>query len=452
MPLSAAEKTRILIVGAGPAGMFAAARLGALLREAKGGGEGLRVTLLEKNPKPGRKLLVSGSGRCNIAHDSPVDELLKHFGGGDRPGAAGRFLKRALHALDTPALLAWFESRGLGFVTEASGKIFPESDRAVDVLKILLAELEAMKVELRSGCRLRSLVSLATGGFEAFIDEGGVESSLQAEAVLIATGGITYPVTGSAGDGLALARELGHGIVEARPALAPISVKDWALGKLSGLSFRSAGFVLRREGRVAVERVGDLLITHEGLSGPLILDGSRFLRAGDEIEVSFVPPEEPRGAATLRFEQRLDEEIRDSARVLVRGALVAAGLPKSLAEALRELAGVPAEATCASLSRSARRELARLATAFPVRVQSLGGLDTAMATAGGIPLVEIDPSTMESRIVHGLFFAGELLDIDGDTGGYNLHAAFAMGNAAARGISGFFNEKENSGYQAGGSS
>jgi hypothetical protein len=166
--------------------------------------------------------------------------------------------------------------------------------------------------------------------------------------------------------------------------------------------------------------------------------------------VSFVPPEEPRGAATLRFEQRLDEEIRDSARVLVRGALVAAGLPKSLAEALRELAGVPAEATCASLSRSARRELARLATAFPVRVQSLGGLDTAMATAGGIPLVEIDPSTMESRIVPGLFFAGELLDIDGDTGGYNLHAAFATGNAAARGISGFFNEKENPGHHAGG--
>ena len=427
----------VLVVGGGPAGMYAAARLGALRLESKEGGEAFRVILLERNPRPGRKLLVSGSGRCNIAHDSPVEELLTHYGGGDKPGASARFLKRALYALDTKALLGWFETRGLGFVTETSGKIFPESGRATDVLKVLLAEIETMKIELHSGSRLISLAPLAPGGFEALIEEGGVESTLQFDAVLIATGGITYPVTGSTGDGLTLACTLGHSIVEPKPALAPIFVKDWVLGKLSGLSFRAAAFVLRREGRVAVEREGDLLITHEGLSGPLILDGSRFLRAGDEIEVSFVPPEAPRGTSALRFEQRLDEEIRNSARGLVRGALVAAGLPKSLADALRELAGVPADATCASLSRAARRELVRFATAFPVRVQALGGLDTAMATAGGVALGEVDPATMESRIVPGLFFAGELLDIDGDTGGYNLHAAFATGNLAARGISDF---------------
>ncbi|HUX40788.1 MAG TPA: NAD(P)/FAD-dependent oxidoreductase [Rectinemataceae bacterium] len=435
IPLNGAVERRVLIVGAGPAGLYAAARLGALRLEAKERGDAVRIILLERNPRPGRKLLVSGSGRCNIAHDSPVDGLLKHYGGGEKTGASARFLKRALHALDTPALLAWFEARGLGFVTEANGKIFPESDRAADVLKILLAEIATVKVELRSGCRLLSLAHLATGGFEALIDEDGVESTIRSDAVLIATGGITYPVTGSRGDGLELARDLGHSVVEARPALAAIFVKDWALKNLSGLSFHSAAFVLRREGKILVEREGDLLITHEGLSGPLILDGSRFLRAGDGIELSFIPSEGARSAASQRFEERLDEHIRNSARGLVKGALVASGLPKSLAEALRELAGVPAEATCASLSRPARRELVRLATAFPVRVQALGGLDTAMVTAGGISLAEVDPATMESRIVPGLYFAGELLDIDGDTGGYNLHAAFATGNLAARGIS-----------------
>ena len=389
------------------------------------------IVLLERNPRPGRKLLVSGSGRCNIAHEGPVDELLPHYGGGDKAGGAARFLKRALHAFDTPALLGWFEARGLGFVSEASGKVFPESGRAGDVLKVLLAELEAGKVELRTGSRLSSLALLESGAFEALVDEEAAQSSILATTVLVATGGITYPITGSSGDGIALARELGHALVEARPALAPILVKDWVLAGLSGLSFHFAGLRLRRGGKVAIEREGDLLITHEGLSGPLVLDGSRFLRAGDDIELRFVPSKGPPGAAAADFEERLDVEARNSPRGLVRGALVAAGLPRSLADKLRELGGLPPEATCASLTRASRRELARLATEFPVRIQSLGGLDVAMATAGGLSLSELDPATMESRRIPGLFFAGEILDVDGDTGGYNLHAAFATGNLAA---------------------
>ena len=434
-------ESTVLIVGGGPAGLFAAASLAALRSEARGTGVRFRISLIERNPRPGRKLLVSGSGRCNIAHDAPVGELLAHYGGGDKPGAASRFLRRALHSLDTPALLAWFESRGLGFLTEANGKIFPESNRATDVLKILLDELATCEVDLLTGCRLLSLASVKPGGFEAVVDEGGSRSTIPAAAVLLTTGGITYPITGSTGDGIALARSLGHVAVEARPALAPIIVEDWALKGLSGLSFRSAGFALRRDGKIAVEREGDLLITHEGLSGPLILDGSRFLRAGDDIEVRFVPTEGSQGSAADSFEERLDAEARDSPRGLVRGALVAAGLPRSLADSLRELAGLQPEATCASLSRAARRELARLATAFPLRVGALGGLDVAMATAGGISLAEVDPATMESRIVPGLFFAGELLDFDGDTGGYNLHAAFATGKLAACGIVEFLHEK-----------
>ncbi len=431
------EATRsALIVGGGPAGLFAACRLASLRREAGLSEDLFPILLLERNPGPGRKLLVSGSGRCNIAHAGTVEELLPHYGGGEKTGSAARFLKRALHALDTPALLAWFEARGLGFVTEASGKIFPASGRAGDVLKTLTADLESGRVRLRRGARLKSLVFLEGGGFEAAIEEDGATSSIRASFVLLATGGITYPITGSSGDGLELARKLGHGLVEARPALAPVIVKDWALGSLSGLSFHGAGLRLRREGRILVERAGDLLITHEGLSGPLVLDGSRFLAAGDDIELRFVPADGGPGRAAAAFEERLDGEARRSPRGLVRGALVAAGLPRSLADKLRELSGLAPDATCAALTRASRRELSRLATEFPVRVHSLGGPAVAMVTAGGVALPEVDPATMESRRIPGLYFGGEILDLDGDTGGYNLHAAFATGNLAALAIAG----------------
>lgn len=360
-----------------------------------------------------------------------MEELLGRYGGGAKPGAAARFLKPALYALDTEALLAWFRERGLEFVTEPSGKIFPASGKALDVLGALRRELELRGVELRTGSRVAS-AEAAAGAFSLKPEEG--DDVYRAPNLLLATGGLTWPRTGSEGDGYRLARSLGHGLVRPRPALAALRAKDWALGGLSGLSFRGAAFALRRGGRLVGEREGDLLITHEGVSGPLILDGSRDLEAGDLLELRFLPLEGTGRAAAEALESRLDAEIAALPRGLLRNSLASLGLPRSLAERLLELAGLAPGQVAAQTPRPARRELCRLAAAFPVEIAALGGADSAMVTAGGVPLSEVDPKTMESRIAPGLFFAGELLDIDGDTGGYNLHAAFATANLAARAL------------------
>jgi predicted Rossmann fold flavoprotein len=448
---AADEGAAALVVGGGPAGLFAAARLAALLR-AEAGPEAAPlgpVILLERGPRPGRKLLVSGSGRCNLAHACPVEEELPRFGGGGKQGAAGRFLKPALHALDTPALLSWFEARGIRFVTEESGKVFPASGRARDLLEVLLAELAAGGVRVLCGRRVTAIEREGSGfRLEASVipeaepgspPPAASTESHRARLVLIATGGASWPVTGSSGDGYGLASSLGHAIVEPRPALSPVIVRDWELAGLSGISFTQAGLALRRGGKIVLHREGDLLITHEGLSGPLVLDAARDLRPGDELEMRFVPPppagEEGKalspGEATAAFEAALERDIKESPRAFLRRLLAARGLPRALVERFLERAGLDFAATGAELPRAARRELARLATAFPLRVDALGDWKVAMATAGGVSLAEVDRSSMESRITPGLYLAGEVLDYDGDTGGYNLHAAFATGALAA---------------------
>ncbi len=445
-----------LIIGGGPAGLFAAVRLARSLggQSGAGGASAWPVRVLERMGRPGRKLLVSGSGRCNIAHDAAVDELLGCYGGGGKPGSAARFLRPALTALDSPALLAWFAARGLAFTIEPNGKVFPSSGRASDVLAALLAEAASLGVQIITGCRALAVTALSGGGF---LVEAGPEARpaagtvpepapsggpemMTVNTILLATGGITWPVTGSSGDGYALAASLGHPLVRPRPALAAVYVHAWELSGLSGLSFRDAGLVLRRGGKRVCERSGDLLITHEGLSGPLVLDLSRNIEKGELLEIRFpwegIEKGSSQGRATLEFVALLDDAVLRGPRLLVRTALSSGGLPRALSQYLCEKAGLSDEATLASLSRASRRELARLVTAFPLTVSALGGAETAMVTAGGVDLRSVDSATMESRLVSGLFFAGEILDYDGDTGGYNLHAAFATGALAAAAILG----------------
>ncbi|MEI6388464.1 MAG: NAD(P)/FAD-dependent oxidoreductase, partial [Spirochaetota bacterium] len=212
------------------------------------------------------------------------------------------------------------------------------------------------------------------------------------------------------------------------------------LSGLSGLSFRGAGLVLRRGGKRVLERSGDLLITHEGLSGPLVLDCSRDIEKGDLLEIRYpwegIAGGISQGRAQEELAALLDEAVLRGPRLLVRTALSSAGLPRALSQYISGKAGLPEDATLASLSRVARRELTQLVTAFPLTVSALGGVETAMVTAGGIDLASVDSASMESRLVPGLFFAGEILDYDGDTGGYNLHAAFATAALAAAAIAG----------------
>ncbi len=418
---------RLVIAGAGPAGLFCACRL------ALCAGKQADILVLEKMPRPGLKLLASGSGQCNISHAGPIRDFLGHYGGKER------FLKPALLGFDNQSLLDFFRERGVDFETEEeSGKVFPVSRRASSVLDALLSQCKELGVELRLGQSLKSIRvkdPQEGGGFGLSCAEDKA-GEIDTQALLIACGGRSYPRCGSAGEGYELARALGHRIVDLRPALSPVRVRDFSLAELSGLSFSQAGMELYRAGKKLLERRGDLLITHKGFSGPLILDSSRSIRPGDELRLNFSTLE-------VDIKAELDRAITQAPKSLARGLLARIGLPKSLGSVLSRLAGIGENLICAELTRESRRTLCSLATAFPAQVEALGSWDEAMVSAGGVDLAEVDSQTMASRLIPGLFFAGEILDIDGDTGGYNLQAAFSTGDCAARGIASFlFPKKE----------
>ncbi len=405
----------LLVVGAGPAGLFGA------IRAAEAGA---RVLLLEKMPRPGTKLLASGSGRCNFSHSGPIADFPERY------GKAGRFLKPALLGFTNADLVSWLEARGLAILEEEGGKLFPASGRARDILGILLGELSRLGVELRAESRVLG-ASRGAGGFEVRTAGGAHEAG----SLLVATGGLSYPGTGSTGDGYALAASFGHAIAETAPCLAPVLVEGFAFAACAGIALRDAPIEVRRGegGRIAARGRGDVLITHRGLSGPGILDLSRSILAGDELRVGLAGPEAGEDAGA-----RLLEELDRNGKRSFRSCVQALGLPERLAAALIDHAGVDPMAKAATVGREARREVAASIAGCPFRVAALGGYGEAMATRGGVVLGEVDPRSMESRLEPGLFFAGEVLDIDGDTGGYNIQAAFstgamAGGHAARRG-------------------
>ena len=414
-----------IIIGGGPAGLFAAIRLAETTISAVEPS----ILLLEKREQPGRKLLLSGSGQCNITHVGTMADFLSRYCGGQKPATAGRFLKPALYAFSNEDLLTWFRVRGVAFKTEENGKVFPADRQASSILKALQTEAERLGVKIAKNRRVCGIERVSEGfSIRAEVPEETALEHIEyrAATVLIATGGASYPRTGSSGDGYALAASMGHHIVLPKPALVPVFVHDFMLACLAGLSFRNAGLTIRHDGRKKLEKEGDLLITHEGLSGPLILDASRHIEAGDILEIRFVD-------ATLEeFRASLDEALKANPQRLVRTIYADSGMAKSMAERFCELAGIEQGETAASVSRPKRETLCRLACAHPFKVARLGDLDTAMVTSGGVDLSEVNAGTMESRLTPGLFFAGEVLDIDGDSGGYNLQAAFSTGFLAAK--------------------
>jgi hypothetical protein len=403
------DKHSLVVIGGGPAGLFCALRAA---------GNGRRILILEKKAHPGRKLLLSGLGQCNITHDEDIGSFLSHYGDN------GRFLKPALMNFQNLDLIAFFTGRGLPVITEPGGKVFPRSRKSSEILDILVKDCAAAQVEIR--CEDPVLeVSARDEGFSIRTDR----ATYRAGQLVIATGGITYPATGSTGDGYVFARTLGHSVTEVSPALAAVTIQDYRFSDLAGISFTDVIISLYRAGQKVRRHTGDLLLTHSGLSGPGILDFSRYIRPGDTLKVSFLPSVEHQ-----KVKETLLNRISAAGNARVRTVLTAYDLPERFVNKLLTLAGIDQDLTGAHLSRKGRSDLIELLTRCPFVVDRLGGIQEAMVTRGGVSLAEIDPKTMESRLVHGLFFVGEVLDIDGDTGGYNLQAAFSTAALAARRI------------------
>lgn len=410
----------IIVVGAGAAGLATAIFAGRLARAS--------ILVVDGAARPGAKILVSGGSRCNVTN-AVVTE--RDYWGGRRT-----IVKRVLSRLPVERTVAFFEEIGVPLKQEPTAKLFPRSDRSRDVLDALLAAARAVDVTLSPGTRVhrvrregdRFLLETSTG-------------PLHASAVVMATGGLSLPKTGSDGAGLQVARTLGHSLVPTTPALAPLVVNDGFTGALSGVS-QNVELALRAGGRVTERITGSMLWTHFGISGPAALDMSRhFLRAKLEalepsITVSFLP-----GATFESVDAMLSTLVRDRPRLTVQNAL-AEIVPSSVAEALLSHAGMDGTTRLGSLSREARRTLSHLLSELPLPVTDGRGYNYAEATAGGVALDEIDPGSMASRKCPGLYLVGEMLDVDGRLGGFNFQWAWSSGRTAAEGLARRFGSRQ----------
>lgn len=399
----------LAVIGAGPAGLFCAIQAAAA---------GCRVQLFEKNANPGAKILLAGSGQCNITHDGEIREFVTHY------GDHGKFVKPALMSFTNHKLIEFFIKRGLAMQTEEEGKVFPSTRRSADILEILVAECRNQGVTIRCNEPVEGIiragesftVNTATGKY--FFN-----------AVAITTGGVSYPQCGTTGDGYRFAASLGQPVTEIGPALTPLLIRPFPFAALMGMSFSRMRFSVWREGKKITDHAGDVLFTHLGLSGPGILDASRGIRPGDVVRLSF--------AGAMRreeFSADLQKRAAENPSWEIGTILAKYPIPERLNRKLLKISGIPDGQKCAHFSAAWRAALVTNCTEFPLTVAGLGDYKIAMVTRGGIALDGVNPKTLESKSVPGLFFAGEVLDIDGDTGGYNLQAAFSTGYLAAQGI------------------
>jgi predicted Rossmann fold flavoprotein len=399
----------VVVIGAGPAGLFCSLQAGL---------SGDRILLLEKNKKPGEKLLLSGSGQCNITHSGEIREFLLHY------GDHGNRLKHALFGFSNRDLINFFNERGMSLITEDNGKVFPQTHRSVDVLSLLVHECRERGVILQ--CNEPVLrVDRTSDGFEIV----STFSTYPTKVVVITTGGMSYPQTGSTGDGYRFSEALAQPVTKTAPALTPLKIRNNPFSSLSGISFESMRFSVWRSGTKIADRKGDVLFTHTGLSGPGILDASRNIQAEDEIRLSFVG-----SMRQEEFAADLKKRAEDNRSWQVGTLLAAYPIPERLNRKLLLLSKIPHDLKCSHFSALQRSKLIANCTEFPLIVSELGDFSIAMVTRGGVSLDGLNMRTMESRIIPNLFFAGEVLDIDGDTGGYNLQAAFSTGFLAAQSI------------------
>lgn len=402
------KNRRIIVIGGGAAGLMAAGRAATA---------GAEVLLLEKMERTGRKIGISGKGRCNLGNSAPLPEFLVHF------GKNGQFLRQCLQQFFTQELSEFFEERGLPLVVERGGRIFPASGRALDVVKVLSDWNRASGVRTRLATPVRE-IKCENGQVIGVACDG---ETIAGDAVILATGGKSYPRTGSSGDGYRLAAALGHTIVPPRPALVPLECRDPAVGAMAGQELRNIAVRLVVDGKRVAKEFGELTFTDFGLSGPTVLTLSGMtvdaLDRGHRVELSLdlKPALDPVQLDT-RLLRDLASRGAEPIAVLLRGLL-----PKAMVATCLAACQIPADIDCRQFPGKMRKRLGQWLKNYRLTINGYRSFDEAIITAGGVALKEIEPRTMASRLIKGLFIVGELLDLHADTGGYNLQAAFATG-------------------------
>ena len=404
------DRTELVVIGGGAAGMMCAYNAAQ---------RGMSVVLVDPNRQLGRKVRITGKGRCNVTNNCDIKEFMRNI-----PGD-GRFLYSALNRFSPADTIAFFESHCLPLKTERGNRVFPVSDNANDVAGLMARLCE------------RSGVTLIRSTAKKILTEGGAVSAVVTEegtiacrAAAVCTGGLSYPLTGSNGAGYRFARELGHTVTETRPSLVPLESEDACCAQMQGFSLKNVTLSAYEDERLIYKELGEMLFTHFGVSGPLVLSASshmrNFGRAKYRLEIDLKPAldEKKLDARILRdFEKYSNKEFKNALADLAGHTMI---------QVL--VSGIPEDTKVNSITREQRMRLLRLFKAFPVSVSGTRPIDEAIVTAGGVSTKEIDPRTMCSKLVQGLYFAGEVLDLDGYTGGFNLQIAWSTGFVAGNSV------------------
>ena len=407
---------KIVIVGGGAAGLLAA--YSAALKY----GKSAAITVIEKNERPARKLMITGKGRCNVTNNCGVDTLIANV------PKNGKFLFSAFSGFDSGDTMRLFESLGVPLKTERGNRVFPVSDKALDIVDALVGAVKKSGVKLVRGAAVKIIVS--DGAVIGVKTEDG--EIYPADSVILATGGMSYPLTGSTGDGYKMARELSHTVTELKPSLVPLTVHEGFCSRLAGLTLKNVTLSVFEEGKKkpVFSELGEMLFTHFGISGPLTLSASAHMRKMGKaaytayIDLKPALSEDQLDSRILRdFEGEKNKDFANSLDKL---------MPKSIIPVIIALSGIEPALKVNQITREMRAALVKAIKALPLHITGFRPIEEAIITGGGISVKEINPSTMESKLVKGLYFAGEIIDADAYTGGFNLQIAFSTGFAAGK--------------------
>ena len=409
---------KIVIVGGGAAGLMAA------ISATEKYGNKAQVTVIEKNSRPARKVMITGKGRCNVTNNCDLDTLISST------PKNPRFLYSAFSAFTPQDVMSFFENEGVPLITERGNRVFPQSDKAVDIVDALVKKAQKSGVKIL--CGEVSSVKTENGAIYGVVLSNG--DCFDCESVIISTGGASYPLTGSTGDGYRLAKTLGHTVTELKPSLVPLECHEGFCTKLSGLSLKNVTLSIFENGKKKpiFKEMGEMLFTHFGISGPLVLSASSYMRYMDkkeytaQIDLKPALTNEQLDSRILRdFSEAQNKDFANSLDKL---------LPKSLIPVIVSLSGIKPDCKVNQISRENRAELCKVIKGLTLHITKPRPIEEAIITSGGINVKEINPATMESKIVSGLYFAGEVIDVDALTGGFNLQIAFSTGYLAGQNV------------------
>lgn len=409
--------SKVIIIGGGAAGMFAA--FGAAET-------GHQVTLLEQNEKLGKKIYITGKGRCNLTNACDTEEIFENI-----PRNA-KFLYSAIYTYDNFRVMDFFEKNGMPIKTERGNRVFPVSDHSSDVIAALQRALKREKVNIHLNTKVKNIL---TQEGQAVGVETADGKKLLADAVVLATGGKSYPTTGATGDGYLFAKQLGHRVEPLEPSLVPMTVKEDYCMQMQGLSLKNIKATIKEKDKILYEAFGEMLFTHFGVSGPLILSASSVVNNKIEkkeltlsIDLKPALSEEQLDARILRdFNENKNRQFKNAIKGL---------LPAKMIPIIIQLSGIHPDKKIHEITKEERKNLVNLIKAFPMTLTGLRDFKEAIITRGGISVKEVNPSTMESKLIKGLYFAGEILDTDAYTGGFNLQIAWSTGYLAGSSIEG----------------